>query len=118
MEKKIKKAVFTCYDGLFADVYPIEIRSIDAWKNPEGGWDHNNSFVILREECKSILISSEITTRKLLQFLREMGVLSENSKGRVRIEDNWPYLEIQNKDTFEPLIQIYFEEDNSKELYI
>ena len=117
MEKSVKKASFICWDGVFADLYHIEIRSIEAWRD-ESGWSHNNSFVILREECKKILLSPEITNRRLLQFLRDMGVLTENSKGKVRINEQWPYVEIQNKNTFEPLIQICFLEEDRKELYI
>lgn len=119
MSKKIKTGKFTCWDGVFADLYHIEIRSIEAWKNECGGWDHNNSFVILREECNKILLSPEITNRRLLQFLRDMDVLTENSKGKVRVNsDQWPYVEIQDKNTFEPLIQICFLEEDPKELYI
>lgn len=118
MEKKTKTGKFICWDGMYADIYPVEIRSIDAWKNSEGGWDYNNSFVILREECKKLLLSPETSNRRILQFLREVGVLAESSKGKLRVEDSWPYIEIQNKDTGQPYIQIYFDEENSKELYI
>ena len=117
MTKKIKKTKFTCWDGKTAELYPIEIRSIDAWRN-EYGWDHNNSFVICREECKNLLLSPEITTRKILKFLREIDVLTDVSKGKLRVEDSWPYLEIQDKNTGEPYIQIYFDEENKKELYV
>lgn len=118
MSKKIKTGKFTCWDGKTADLYPIEIRSIEAWRDGFGGWDHNNSFVICREECKNLLISPDITTRKLLGFLREIGVLTKESKGKVSVSDSWPYLEIQNKNTFEPLIQIYFDEEGKRELYV
>ncbi len=117
MEKKIKSARFTCWDGTFTEVYPIEIRSIEAWRD-ENGWSHNNSFVLYQEQTKTMLLHPEITNRKLFQFLREMGILTENSKGKVRVEDRWPYIEIQDKNTYEPLIQIYFDEDNKKELYV
>lgn len=116
--KKIKAAKFTCWDGETTELYPIGIRSIEAWRNGYGGWDHNNSFVICREECKNLLLSPEITTRKLLGFLREIDVLTKESKGMLRVENSWPYIEIQNKNTFEPYIQIYFDENNKKELYV
>ena len=118
MTKKIKKTKFTCWDGKTTELYPIEIRSVDAWRNEYGGWDYNNSFVICREECKDLLLSPEITTRKLLGFLREIDVLTKESKGMLRVEDSWPYVEIQNKNTFEPLIQIYFDEEGKRELYV
>jgi hypothetical protein len=117
MKKKVKIAKFTSWWDKTVDLYPIEIRSIDAWRD-EGGWYHNNSFVICREQCKNLLISPDITNRKILQLLRGMAILTKNSKGKVKISDQWPYMEIQNKDTGEPLIQIYFDEENKKEFFV
>lgn len=108
----------TVWEDKWVDLYPIEIRSVDAWRDPDGGWSYNDSFVICREEVKNVLLNPDITNRKLLKFLRDMGVLSAESKGKVRIHESWPYIEVQNKNTEEPLIQIYFDEDGKKEFYV
>jgi len=118
MPKKTRTVKFVEWDNdPYVDVYPIEIRSIDAWRDQDG-WSHNNSFVICREECKRILISADITNRKVYKLLRDLDVLSHSSKGKLRIEERFPYLEIQLKGTFQPLVQIQFLEDEKKELYV
>jgi hypothetical protein len=116
--KTIKTAKFTSWDKNLVDLYPIEIRSVDAWRESEGCWSYNDSFVICREECKKLLLSPDMNNRKLLKFLRDMDILSLESKGRVKVFEYWPYVEIQLKGTSEPIIQIYFDEENKKELYI
>ena len=116
--KTIKTAKFDVWENGTVDLFPIEIRSVEAWREPEGGWTYNNSFVICREECKKLLLSPDMNNRKLLKFLRDMDILSLESKGRVKVFEYWPYVEIQLKGTSQPIIQIYFDEENKKELYI
>ena len=116
--KTIKTVKFDVWENGTVDLYPIEIRSVEAWRESEGGWTYNNSFVICKEDVKNLLIPSGISNRKLLGLLRELDVLSAESKGRVRVVDQWPYVEIQLKDSQEPIIQILFDEDNRKELFV
>ena len=100
----------------FIDVFPIEIRSVDAWRD-ECGWSYNNSFPILKNE--KLMLPSSITNRNLLKFLRDWDVLSEASKGRVLVNDqHWPFVEIQLKGTFEPIIQIIFDEEHQYKMVL
>lgn len=90
--------------------YNIEIRSLDAWHDEECGWFINDSFVVreLRE-----LEMGEITARKIFRLLREEGLLSEHSKGKVKLDDDdllpYYYRVIQRSNGM-PLFSLYFEE--------
>ena len=83
-----------------------EIRSIDAWRF-EGAWEWNESFVLesdvyFREDC--------VTPRRITAYLRKLDLLSESSKGRVRVVNEWPIIEIQDKSTGQPVFALLFEE--------
>jgi len=54
--------------------------------------------------------AAAITPRKILVKLREWGYLTSTSKGKLRIEDAWPIIEIQAKNTYEPLLALVFDE--------
>ena len=74
------------------------LLSIDAWRD-ECGWYWNNKFLVEED----IVITPETTNRSLLKFMRRNGWLTEASKGRVRIEDTGYDIEIQDRNTGEPL---------------
>lgn len=88
--------------------YVAELRSIDAWRGEEGVWEWNNSHVLEHE----VVFCGEaaLTPRSILSFLRKNCYLSSNSKGRVRVVDEWPLIEIQNRNTCEPLLALLFNE--------
>jgi hypothetical protein len=84
----------------------LEILSIDAWREREGGWTWNNAF---RLESDIWLEESRLTPRKILSFLRRAGYLSDASKGKVRVEELptfEPMYEIQLASTGEPLFAL------------
>lgn len=82
------------------DFTRYELRSIDAWRDPEGGWTWNNSFHIE----SGIFIGNEVGTRGLLKYCREgLNILTNESKGRVRVYDDGDIIEIQARGTGEPL---------------
>lgn len=92
--------------------YPIEVRSIDAWAEPEGGWSYNQTFKILGFDEKNYL-HEEITHRKILEFMREKGFLTDYSKGKVYVNsDIWPHIEIGGKTDGQPWFEIYLDEEN------
>ena len=67
--------------------YKCKLLSIDAWRDPEGGWDWNDMHTIEEGICiaeDSDLLSS---SRKLLKYFRDnLCVLSDKSKGRVFVD--------------------------------
>jgi hypothetical protein len=88
------------------DTHFGRLVSIDAWRDMDG-WTWNQSYTLQN----GVELADDITPRKLFAWLRENGYLSDYSKGRVRLQDDWPILEIQHKDTFEPIFA--FEMDDS-----
>ena len=67
--------------------YKCKLLSIDAWRDPDGGWDWNNISTI--EEGIFIAEDSELlsSSRKLLKYFRDnLCVLSDKSKGRVFVD--------------------------------
>lgn len=95
------------------------VLSIDAWREPEGGWTWNDVHV-LRQSITPMEIDSfyvmnkagsyrKLSARRVLAWLRARGILSSQSAGRVRVEDNGHCIEIQARGTYEPLIAIEHE---------
>ena len=72
--------------------------SIDAWRDFDGGWTWNQWYNV--ED--SVSIHNDMTTRQLLKFIRDRGWLTDESKGRVRVDWGWDIIEIQDKNTGEP----------------
>jgi hypothetical protein len=84
------------------------IRDIEAWRCPDG-WTWNNSMVIA--EGIDLPDKTTATPRALFRWLRDNGYPSEHSIGRVRLEDCWPTLEVQDRSTYEPILALIAEED-------
>ena len=78
------------------------LLSIDAWHDSEGGWTWNNMFNIEND----IYINEETANspRALLSFMRRNNWLTENSKGKLRVEDTGYDIEIQKRGTYEPIL--------------
>lgn len=83
-----------------------QIVSIDAWREPFGGWTWNQSF----DTGQRLEIEPDrATPRRVCRALREMGLLSDHSRGRVRVDDvngMAEIIEIQNKATGEPVFAL------------
>ena len=93
--------------------YKCKLLSIDAWRDPEGGWDWNNISTI--EEGIFIAEDSDLLTssRKLLKYFRDnLCVLSDKSKGRVFVDFSNDVLSgcvlivVHHKGTGEPLFAL------------
>ena len=92
--------------------YKCKLLSIDAWRDPEGGWDWNNISTI--EEGIFIAEDSELLTssRKLLKYFRDnLCVLSDKSKGRVFVDFGHDIMDgvlvvVHHKGTGEPLFAL------------
>lgn len=79
-----------------------KILSIDAWRDPDGGWFWNSWY----DTGITYYLEDGETTRSILKNLRDYGLLTEQSKGRVSIEDDGYNLVIVEKNTREPLFAI------------
>ena len=80
------------------------ILRIDAWRNAGGGWDWNNWRSI--GECP--LEVTKLSARAFLKWMRENRILSANSAGRVRVEDDQFNLVILERHSGEPLIAVEY----------
>ena len=83
----------------------VTVMGLDVYRTPEG-WEQNNQW-----ECDTYYIArSELTTRKILKWMRK-EYLNERSKGRVTVDFScWPHLEVRTKGTGEPLFRLDVEE--------
>ena len=86
-----------------------EIRSIDAWRDPDG-WTWNNSSHVEEGFWISTEGSDLAFSRRLLGAFRRAGWLSDYSKGRVRVDHGHAYIDpmivVEDKSTREPLIAL------------
>lgn len=85
--------------------YQIEIRSIDAWREPcpDACWTWNASYMLEND----IFIVGEITARRILNLLRKWGYLSKASKGKLSVQDAGDLIEIRLKSTQEPILAVF-----------
>ena len=80
--------------------YPV--LSIDAWHNGDG-WEWNQWY-----NCGQIKIDLDSDNRTILKAMRDGGGLSDNSKGKVTVEDDQYNLVILDRATREPLFAIEY----------
>ena len=81
------------------------IIQIDAWADAEGGWFWNNSLTvgfISHDDLERI----EKSTRKILEFFRNDGYLTANSKGHFSVESDDAYITIIRKSNQRPVFAI------------
>jgi hypothetical protein len=84
----------------------FKLLSIDAWRDPDGGWTWNNAYTL---EEGIVFHHSRLTPRKILAALRRWGYLTNESKGRCRVDDAGTagdLYEIQDRATGEPLLAL------------
>lgn len=85
----------------------MKILSIDAWREPEGGWTWNAWFHAGAMPVTEFAAIAD-SPRKLFRWFRDAGLLLEGSKGRVACEDDGYNVVIVNKSTREPLYAIEY----------
>jgi hypothetical protein len=88
------------------DYTTFKILSIDAWREPEGGWTWNNAHTL---EEGVMFSNDQLTPRRILAALRKWGYLTSESKGRCRVDDGGTcgdLYEIQDKNTGKPLLAL------------
>ena len=89
-----------------ARYFKADLVSIDAWKE-EWCWTWNASYIVERD---IVFEEDAITPRRVLSILRKMNQLTEWSKGRVKVSDEWPIIEVQLKSNGRPLFPLLFNE--------
>ena len=89
----------------------MQILSIDAWRDGDG-WQWNNWFNA--GEFPNELVEILDKPRSLFVWLRENGILSAHSAGRVALDDDGYNVVIIDKDTREPLYALAYGELETK----
>lgn len=85
--------------------WKFTLLSIDAWREPEG-WTWNNWY-----KCEDVWIALDChTPRKLFKALRRWDYLTEESKGKLSLDDDGHNIVIQLKSTGQPLLALCYGE--------
>ena len=82
----------------------MNILSIDAWRYDDG-WTWNAWYKVGTFDAPENTLGN---TRKLLNYMRTEGYLSDYSKGRVYIDDDQYNMVICDRGTREPLFAIEY----------
>ena len=79
----------------------FNVISVDAWREPEGGWTWNDSTQV---EAGVVFRLDRLTPRIIARKLRDWGYLNDYSKGRVFVDMSCDEcIEIQDKGTGRPI---------------
>jgi hypothetical protein len=81
-----------------------ELLSIDAWRD-DMGWTWNAWYSL---EKDIYIAETETTPRKVFAMLRKWGFLSNESKGRVQLDDDGYNLVIEDRNTGEPILALCY----------
>lgn len=86
----------------------INVLSIDAWSDGEGGWTWNQWFKV--GKISRSKLASLKTNAQILKYMRDEGYLKDASKGRVTVDDDQYNYVIVDKRNREPLFAIAYGE--------
>lgn len=87
----------------------FNVLSIDAWREPEGGWFWNQWYTLE----KGVVFSEDaLTTRSILTALRKWGYLTPGSKGKLAVEDDGYNLVVLLRNSGQPLLALEPVEEN------
>ena len=78
--------------------------SIEAWRECEGGWRWNAWYRM--GEDLVIDNGRDTKPRRLLALLRDLGYLSDDSKGQLTVEDDGYNLMVKLRGTDEPVLAL------------
>ena len=90
----------------------LTLLSIDAWKDPDGGWFWNDMLKLEEDIWVPEDSSLHTSNRSLLKYFREnLGVLNDYSKGRVAIDRNDDIMDgvlwvVCSKNTGQPIFAL------------
>ena len=83
----------------------MKVLSIDAWREPEGGWTWNNWHHV-GDVTKEEFEACNDDPRKLLKLIR--GVVGNVGAGEVRIEDDQHNIVMVHRHSGEPMYAIEY----------
>lgn len=94
----------------------LPVLSVDAWRDPDGGWGHNATYKTGEVIPRGLLEHG--SARQILAWFRRVGLLDPvKSPGRVAVEsDGSDGLEIVARGTREPLFWIPWHETDGEGL--
>lgn len=88
------------------DARMVPILSIDAWRDCDGGWTWNNWW-----KCgEAPLAWCDLKPRALFRTLRDAGIITRASRGRVAVEDDGYNVIVMARGTREPVIALAYGE--------
>lgn len=96
-----------------SDYIKFDLLSIDAWRDPDGGWQWNAWYTV---EKGLVFAHDRITPRCILAALRRWDFLTEESKGKLYIEDDGYNIQILLRNTHEPIFALAYGEYEHEEL--
>lgn len=84
----------------------VSVLSIDAWRSVDGGWDWN-----AWHRCgEAPLAWCDLKPRALFRAMRDAGIITRESRGRVAVEDDGYNIVVMARGTREPLIALAYGE--------
>jgi hypothetical protein len=86
-----------------SEIQTFPVLSIDAWGNPEEGYDWNQWFHV-----GSIDLNLNDPSENILQLMIDKGYVNEEAKTLGEIEDDGYNLVLLDKKTREPLFAIEY----------
>lgn len=90
-----------------AEYTEFKLLSIDAWRDGECHWVWNDFYLIEEGICFTDDSKVLKSSRELLKYLRDnLAVLSDYSKGKVRVVWDCDIIEIQEKNTGKPIFAL------------
>ena len=81
-----------------------KVLSVDAWREPEGGWTWNAWY----DTGSTFELEEAESNRSILKKLRDGNLISEVSKGLVAVEDDQYNIVIMLKGTRRPFLAIEY----------
>lgn len=84
----------------------MNILSIDAWRTPDGGWTWNQWYSV--GSIDQATFDTLTTTRSILRWMRNQGLLNAHSAGRVELDDDGYNLVICDRRDHRPLFAIEY----------
>lgn len=94
--------------AVYGRVKTCPVLSIEGWNGPDG-WNWNQWWEVKKCDVFTLDKCSR-SPRFLFRWLREEGLLSERSKGKVAVDDDGYNLVVVDRSTREPLFALAYGE--------
>jgi hypothetical protein len=83
-----------------------KLVSVVSWREWDVGWSWHSMHTL---EPNIIFEESKLTPRTILRYLRKWGFLTQESKGKLRVDIQDSIIKIQIKSTYEPILALILE---------